>query len=318
MPEKPHVHVTDMMRFVKCRLLWHYASPLRNNLVPVKLNKHLVLGEAIHAALAAYYVSFDADAGRQAYAKVCGDISEEITDYVTLGWEMLEHYFLWAPARDAQWEVLAIEKKLHKDYGAFVHDGIADLIVRVGDDFWIVEHKTYSRPPSATVLGFSLQPASYVCAAREELGVPVKGVIYNILRKKAPTTPKMLKSGRLEMRKNVGCTPEWYRKTVRDRGLDPTMYEDFIATLDPNKLNVRYAIEVTPRREGAFLHHFTAIATEMIGKPTIYPADPMRNCDWCGYRSLCERALYGLDWRDCVGTECIVREDADYMESEEN
>jgi hypothetical protein len=274
----PGVHVTDMNRFLKCRMYWAFASPLRLNLEPLVPSKHLLLGTWVHAALEAYYTGHrsyeDLDTAYtesvtqslQDIVQIEGQAPEDILQYVDLGRGMLEHYALWAPHYD-RFEVLAVEHEFEVAFPGFRYTGKGDLIVRdEAGDLWVMEHKTYTQVPSPMSLGLSLQPALYVYAARRDPSLTqhgrVKGVMYNVLHKKIPTSPEPLKSGGLSKRANIGCSPVWYRKCVADAGLEMAAYEDFIQTLDPMKLNTRHHIVLTDVRMAVAMQCFRRVAEE--------------------------------------------------------
>lgn len=308
----PEVHITDVGRFLRCRLQWHFASPLQRNLEPRVPSKHLLLGTWVHAALEAYYAA-DRDGGllAQAYRDAVerdrlaleaqeGAVPEDIRAYMDLGAEMVAHYAVWAPDYD-RFEVLATERKVAVEFEGFRYTGKIDMLVR--DDqgrVWVVEHKTYSRIPAATHLGLTLQPALYLYAARQDPELssygPLEGMLYNILHKRTPRRPEVLKSGAFSQRANIACSPQWYRHCLACADVDPAPYADFIATLDPWKLNTRHAITMTADRLGIALECFHRVVAEMLSGPAIYPADPLYTCPTCDYAPLCEMALYGLPW----------------------
>jgi len=319
---KPVIHITDVQTFVQCRYRWYYSSPLQNNLEPVRPNKHLLLGTAVHAALAAYYdpsVPRSADVLISAYEEHTAEalvalereiieVPEDVIEAYSLGRVMLDHYAVWAPHHD-DFEVLLTEYTLEHDWGDFTFQGTADAVVRRGDDLWIVEHKTYTHVPSGTALGFSMQPPAYIHAARRDPEIVkhgnVVGVLYNILRKYPPASPGVLKSGKLSRRANIACSPYWFAHCVREAGQDVSEYADFIDTLDPFKLNYRAYITVSDQRMRVFEDYLRVLADEMLNEHNVrlYPANPIYNCDNCGYQSLCAQALYGEPWEPLVGLE---------------
>jgi hypothetical protein len=136
-------------------------------------------------------------------------------------------------------------------------------------------------------------------------------VVYNILLKKVPKPPRVLKSGALSKAKSQLTTPWLYRKAIEENDLDPADYEEFVASLDPHAFNVRHRVHVTPERIEWWERFLIDLMNEM-KDPLITPVDAVWRCAYCGYRSLCE-AKYGEIDRDLLGARiaqdyCLRRE----------
>jgi len=322
--EKPHVHVTDVHQFMTCRTKWFYASQLSHGLRSVKPNKHLVLGSAVHYALGAYYgagptqAQWDKAGAMNAYAAYItrevygagGEVDDALADYIALGGQMLENYFLWAQDYD-RFSVIMPEVSLLLDMGDYVFEGTTDGVIR--DDnggIWLLEHKTAAQFPNSTALTFSLQTAMYCWVANRmpeitQLG-EVRGVVFNILRKAVPTVPKVLKSGEgVERRKDIGCTPKQYLSFVAKAGFDPADYVEFASQLDPFKFVHRDYISLPQNSLQAAVEEFKTVADEMVHNPKIYRCDPLRLCSWCDYRSLCAQKLFGRPWDEVADYEFV-------------
>jgi hypothetical protein len=333
----PTVHVTDMVTFQTCRYRWDYSSPLRHNLQPRTPNKHLWLGTGLHHALAAYYgrgatakewggllTAYDAWVAAQlpAVSRRCLGVPEAIQDYAALGRAMLAHYARWAPDHD-DFEVLVAEHKVALPFGAYVYKGAIDLVVRdVHGELWIVEHKSYTQLPDVTTLALTLQPAVYLYAARQDPALtaygPIAGVLYNILRKSAPTAPKPLKGGGLERRANINASPYSYADAVTAAGLDVADYADFIAGLDPWRFNRRVALRVSDAQLRVAMGEFVWLANAMVTDPALYRGDAVRQCPGCDYLPLCTQRLAGQPWELLAVMECLPRgaDDAPDVEEE--
>lgn len=315
--DKPHVHITDVHTFLSCRVRWDYSSPMRQRLEPLRPNKHLFLGSALHYALGAYYGSgptvrdwrgllpaYEAwvTEERQEIAnQLDGEVPQDIDDYIELGRVMLDNYELFSRAHD-DFEVVMPEVSLEREYSEFRYRGTADLLIRdAAGDYWLMEHKSYTVVPDFDSLAFSLQAAAYLLAASDgEVGRlfgPIRGVIFNVLRKSKPTLPKVLKGGGLERRANLNCTPELYLREVRRQGLDPVDYERFAETLNPYRLNVRLAISPDDLSMRQAEQELEWVVHDMLASPAIYRPETTRQCGYCAYRPLCELRLHGRDWR---------------------
>jgi hypothetical protein len=312
---KPAIHISDVELFLTCRAKWDYSSRAQHNLRPLRPNKHLLLGSAIHHALAAYYGSgktradWDREALVKAYEAYIArirektlDITEDLEEYFELGYDMLRNYLLWSPGAD-KFEFIMPEVQLFYDFGEFVFEGTADGIVRdEHGGIWILEHKTAAQFPSSAILPYTLQASMYCWVAQNmpmiaELG-SFQGVMYNILKKASPVMPKPLKTGGLERRSNISCTPQLYMQQVLARGYDPKDYVEFANTLDPNMFNMRECISMPASSLQQALFEFRAIAKQMLEEPTIYRCAVLKNCSWCDYKKLCGQRLFGRGWAE--------------------
>jgi hypothetical protein len=149
---------------------------------------------------------------------------------------------------------------------------------------------------------------------------PVRGVIFNILRKSLPTIPKVLKSGNgMEMRKDISCTPTQYLRAVELAGFDPNDYAEFVSELDPFKFVHREYISLPLSSLAPAVLEFKHVSGEMLSimqdiqkgmpvSPAVYRCDPLRQCSWCDYRSLCSQKLFGRSWKEIAAYD-YVRED---------
>jgi len=323
---KPQVHVTDVNQFLTCRTKWFYSSQLSHGLRARKPNKHLVLGTAVHYALGAYYgagstlAEWDGEGALEAYdmhvlrEREAGlDVDDEMEEYLELGRVMLREYIPFSEQHD-NFTVIMPEVALNLSFGSFDFVGTTDGLVRDEQgDIWLLEHKTASQFPNSTALAFSMQSAMYCYVAQRmktinQLG-HVKGVIFNILRKAVPAVPKLLKSGDgLERRKDIGCTPTQYLRAVKLAGFNPNDYVDFAAALDPYKFVHREYISLPDVALEVAVTEFKSIVKEMLNPHRgVYRCDPLRQCSWCDYRSLCSQRLFGRDWQEIADYD-FVRE----------
>jgi len=322
-PNKDHVSFTEVSTFLRCRRLWgyRYYHRLRPN-VP---SKNLLLGSAVHRALAKYYAQDTPEDSRAEatittyYEAVRRELEHlvEVTDEqppdtiveaLDLGGDMIVQYLAWAPSRDT-WEPKGVEVK----FSVPVVDGLdlvgyIDLLARdpTEDVSWVVDHKTYAQlPPLGTdEQFFDFQGTVYMWAlAHDSLMWSKKfvGITYNVLLKHKPKFPEQLKRGGLSKNKAQRTTPELYMQRVHELGLNPADYTDFVALLDPDKFNRRIPIRVSNRRLFWFdsqiktLTHMIANtheAGEIAFVPTV-----SRQCNYCDCAPLCKLAFEGYDWR---------------------
>ena len=126
----------------------------------------------------------------------------------------------------------------------FKPDGI---VVKDGE-LWLWEDKAWKTidRPSLQMLQMDEQCGMYlwglrqlldrgeapaaVAEAFQQYGYPA-GVIYNVLRKKLPTVPALLKAGGTSKDKAIDTTYEVYLATLNERGQDPAEYAEILDLL---------------------------------------------------------------------------------------
>lgn len=341
MSSKPRdeIHISDVAVFLGCRLKWDYSSGLRQNLMPKRPNKHLWVGQGIHHSMAAYYGSGpmhkDRDPGAllRAFNAWCDREFERINQLIdgipsdlieskALAQAMLKHYQVWIRTND-DFEMVMPEMDLRVPIeapgvpgGAFTFVGGPDGLIRTPEDelLWL-EHKSYSHMPAYNTLALAPQGVAYTWAARRDPAVQavgyVQGALYNVLRKSAPKMPTVLQNGQLSRAKNQKLSPELYLAVVKARKLDPALYIDAAANLKRDSFFRRYTFKYPEGRVRVFERQLFSVARDMLAEePNLYPPDPMRSCDYCDFRGLCELRLYDQDWRALAEAEFISRDDA--------
>jgi hypothetical protein len=206
-------------------------------------------------------------------------------------------------------------------------DGIVKHVP--SDTYWIWETKT-SRSIQELVRSLTNdeQCGVYAYAASQMLGVPITGILYNILRKKVPTEPKLLSGGTLSKAANVDCTAFFYIKCIHD------IYPDW----EPDTIQGFYGdiLEVLTEKETTFFQRFPVYRTkyeisrlmeniyytskEMLvakDKPTMqYPAPSWLNCQFCHFRSPCVTMNAGGDFEVLLREEYQNRESTHSIRSE--
>jgi hypothetical protein len=299
--------VSEFLTFSKCRYLWDYKYNMR--LVPNQPNKHLWLGTGIHYALAEHYRNRGVSVARawNTYTEHFPLSTTDILEYTDLGRTMAEHYGVWSPVHDQYTEVLAIEKPFHLLLDSGLRfTGVIDAIWRVPNQgVWLIEHKTHAQMPAIEELQFAPQGVAYMLAAVTDTDLKkyqAKGVMYNILRKAAPSPPVILKDGSVSKAKNVHCSPEYYRSFVHKQGYDAAPYEDFIASMPKDDYFWRPQIVFSKKRITGFVSQLFNMR-EAIAREGFYQPDPRQLCAYCDYRSLCELRLWGAEFAPLAESE---------------
>lgn len=190
------------------------------------------------------------------------NLTQEDWDALREELELLEgvasHYVRWAEEND-DFRVIAnqLEGKVPviADTGraSSKYDFVwrADRLVVKDGRLWIVEDKwwkviasdalrmlPYDEQTLEYLWAFNLacrrdpkQFAPEVQAAVRTYGPPL-GIIYNVVRKKLPRTPELLKKGGLSKAANIDTTYEEYLRAIKWNGLDEADYADVLANLE--------------------------------------------------------------------------------------
>jgi hypothetical protein len=112
---------------------------------------------------------------------------------------------------------------------------IIDCIIedRAGD-VWFKDYKTLSRFMDPEFMILDPQLSLYFWGGAK-LGIKAHGVMYDELRTKAPTIPRLLQSGELSKAKNIDSDYWTYLREIKRHGLDPKDYMDVLRRLHANR-----------------------------------------------------------------------------------
>lgn len=169
--------------------------------------------------------------------------------------------------------------------------GRLDMVVEDFDGrIWVLDHKTSKDRLDEEILILDDQMTLYLWAAQQILQKPIEGCYYNVLRKKLPTVPEVLKSGKsLSKAKTIDTTYEVYLQAIEDNGFDPADYEDILDHLANKKTGFFERVKVRRNQhELAMAGRMLLLeAIDMLNDPYIY-TNPTWDCKWkCDYKDLC-------------------------------
>ena len=175
--------------------------------------------------------------------------------------------------------------------------GVIDMIVedpKLG--IGIMDHKTHKILPTGDIAYSNIQSALYAWAMTqlEEFPNP-QFMVWNYIRWKEPTKPKLLKSGKMST--SLGDTT-WrvYRKALIEAGLDPKDYEEVKAQLEgrESEFFVRQYLPINKTIMENIKEDTIETATQI--QTTNYKdRNITRDCNYCEFYSLCQAELKGLD-----------------------
>ena len=177
--------------------------------------------------------------------------------------------------------------------------GRLDLVVEDFDGkIWCLDHKTSKDKLNPEHLLLDDQMTVYSWALQQILRTPVAGCYYNVLRKKAPTVPQVLVSGKgLSKAKSIDTTYDVYMDAILDSGFDPEDYKDILRVLadKPNTFFQREKVFRNQHELSLAGKQLALEAIDMLNAPFIYP-NPTWDCIWkCDFRNLCLSTNRGDD-----------------------
>jgi len=187
MYRRPHWSYSAITQYLSCPLRFYFQRVAR--LPQTSVGSGLVMGSAVHAALAEYHLAVQqhepTDAAklhnvfietwdrREAECPVAYKSSENPGDLKAQGISLIELYLKEPPPQG----IVAIEEEivapLHNSRGEYLETplfAIADLITEDKGELTIHEVKTSGRSYSEMEVETSLQPTAYVNAVKEALG----------------------------------------------------------------------------------------------------------------------------------------------------
>lgn len=328
------IHISDIMRFKRCRREWAWASHLKRNLEPRDKYAPLWIGTLVHHGLEQWYRS-QVEPEFSIVNYECANLTPTQIDdpknreSCDLAINLVANYIKWqrtdrtwladknfdfiAPEQD--FKVLLWQTSRARVWLAGRFDGI----VRRRDNgflyLWEIK-TTRSIMEREKQLDFDEQTSAYLFAAHK-LGYDVQGAIYTLIRKKLPESPRILKNGLLSTDKSIDTTPEHYIQCIRDhhfadrdsretdRQFILNNYGDILTHLgmQPNKFFKRVTVNRSPREIEHSASEIIAVAREMLSKQTPIYMTATAGCNWCLFRNPCAAYNRGQDYEAILERE---------------
>lgn len=173
---------------------YKYARRLK----PKTISLPLKTGQWLHHMLEAYYSDKeDVWETHRALSYQFGEMFEEEQELYGNLPELTKHIFssyLWH-YEHCDWIVHDVEFVLETEFpNGTIYRGRVDLLVENQFGLWLVDHKTTKSLPEHEYRILDAQSALYLWAALRN-DIPVRGFIFNYLRRKAPTIPETIQDG---------------------------------------------------------------------------------------------------------------------------
>jgi len=215
---RPHWSYSALSQYLSCPLRFYFQRVL--GLPQHTVGSSLVLGSAVHTALAAYHrtvqrdeptdlgelhrVFTDSWQKREGEARVSYRDGEDRADLVAQGVALVEVYLREPPPQNilgVEQEIIAPLRNSRGEYLETPLVAVIDLITEDNEELTVREYKTSGRALSASEAEASLQPTCYVNAASAAYGHPA-AVEYTVLVK--TKTPRVQRLTTLRSDEDLG------------------------------------------------------------------------------------------------------------------
>jgi hypothetical protein len=270
--------------FRNCRKAvdWRY----RQQLVPLERDHNLHFGSLIHECLELWHGSHDLARVLDLIDRLCASRAQD--EGQKRDWHNATAMMTGYAARypDEEFEVVALEKHfegpiVNPDSGAasrsFALAGKVDGIVRIGNEYFVLEHKTASQLDADYLerLWADFQITIYAYYVEQTLGIPITGILYNVLVKarlqqsKGETEEEYesrraellakSKTGKTTAKRKLPESDEGFQQRLAEKYADPLMFHREMLYLSRDRFEILRAElwELTQayleaRRRGAF------------------------------------------------------------------
>lgn len=233
---------------------------------------------------------------------------------------------------DDDWEVLHAEESFQADFGAGVKIGFTpDLVIRhSGGGIWIVDHKSTISIPEPWDNMDDLQHLIYVAGLRQKYGDELKGFIFNWLRTKTPTQPRLRKDGLIRDVKRIDTTYEVLRSFAAEHGIAP--YPELTEKLAQLSGDPRWfrrdplivppeAVEQSIREIREWYYYLEGLDSKKVYPRIVIPRSAgTASCNKCEYQPICRAELLGMETRGILLSDYKERDplNREYVEIEDD
>jgi len=325
---KKEIHVTEFGDFDSCRRRWKwgYIEGWETDEPSV----HQWLGSGIHKAKEEYYNNDrQLDAMVSAYDNwfdhfwevesreipemIWHGLEGEFKDFAVLGRKMLENFHEYqADVLALQGDIVGTEARLKcpitspaGEESPFVLTGKLDLVLFREPDYFIIDHKSYTRAASEKGVEVDDQLTGYPYLFWKHTDVMPAGVALNVLLKRTPEPPKLIrKDTALSKDRSQPTTQSLYLAAIEENEFDIADYEEFLQYLGTKGWEDYFQLIETTRNEEelrAYEHRCYFKAMDMFKAAYddnyAYPSPSSWNCGYCPFQATCKSKDDGGDYR---------------------
>ena len=323
---------------------YKYAERLKPKRISAR-QMPLRRGTWFHRLLELYYRGEDWRAEHivltEKYAGLFDEEKEALGDLPTECMRLMRSY-LWHYGADKSdpyhgWKVIDTELTLECPWpdGEGVYRCRLDVLAEDQYGLFIGDHKTNKRLPGHTTRVLDAASALYLWCAREN-GLDVYGFLWNYIRTKAPTVPKLVYQGTARERLSTAAIDTDYPTMVRaikSYGIEKTDKWDRgqVAALKAQRWHDGM-VQTSPFFRRTMLEKDDDMIAGVVAT-AMRTRDRMRadgwdapetiervadtSCDWmCDYTSLCETELFGGDGKRLRRQDFRVGDPLDYYQDQ--
>lgn len=275
-----------------------------HRLKPKRLGNPLRRGTWVHSLLEEDANGKDWRALHTKLSHQFGNMSDEDQDFygdMPTEIEIIMESYFWHYKNDP-WKYHDTEVELTAELDGVLIRIKFDAIIENQWGLWLVDHKTHKTLPKLTYRMLDTQSPLYIWVAQQN-GIPVNGFIWNYLRWKAPTMPKMAYAGTSRQ-----------RLSLRDVETD---YPTFVKAIQ--QYRAEYGLRVTPeiKQKADRLKNMRYMPGEPQTSPFFYRSVYEKSDELIG-RVLKEaaRTAYRMnhyDWSDPDAVERTVGRHCEFM-----
>lgn len=294
MVEKQYYSISQISCFRGCKQEWAYKY--RDKLQLRAPQKPLYVGSTLHKLL-----EIRANGGNwKEYlnSTVKKEFDSMSSDYqAILGEDFIEccedimNQYDWA-YQNENIKYLKTEFKIDcKIKGRKRFIGVADAICEIDGKQYLMEHKSFkTNKMSLDQTWINVQTCLYIKVLNEHYGYNIVGVIWDMIKTSAPLPPRILKNG--QFGKQYGDQTLYSFSKAGVENIPQDIYEE----VKDNYKNFvdRYITPVIPSVVENVWNDFVQSVNE-ISKCKSCPKNLGRDCDWCGFKNLCQTELTGGD-----------------------
>jgi len=243
--------------FLNCKRKFYYQYIMR--LRPKETPTYFTVGSAIHEALECWYRTRQSEKAEskineyfksrvpEPEAENYEEKYEEFTENYEISRRIFRRYIAHYVNEDQQIETIATEKEFiidAKEIGINIDVKImlkVDAIIKKNSIQYLMEHKTAASIDQLykKKLSVDLQSMFYIMCINA-IRYNIQGVCYNVISKKLPAVPALLKGGGLSTGKNRKPDITEYINAISDNGLNPADYEEYLDWLKENQTETFY------------------------------------------------------------------------------
>lgn len=277
----------------------HYQKYV-NKLVPKGKSNALVRGSMIHELLEAYYnyENWKKVWKRSADQFYNSNIQEEIDyygDIPKMSYDLVESYINFWSEDDESQETLVNEARfeLHLFDNVYLEGYIDRILFDKDGNIFVKDYKTFSRMPDMASLRFNFQSAIYIHAL-QQYGYPVDGMVWDIIRAKQPTYPKLTAGGALSKAK-IDTTPEVMYRGMLELGATKKEAREMANSVDGSEYFRRYLVRVNQNTIEFLWKDIVDTAHQIIDNQHIMKDMNLKTVFRSSYYPLWEAEVSGLD-----------------------